>query len=85
MTKNIKLNPNELTEKETMKMFLDGARKAASCAKELAAITENPEWIDIEEQITAIRDNGYTLSRMKAMTKTELEQGIGLKLNPTVN
>lgn len=74
-----------MTEKEAMTMFMDGARRAASCAKELAIACDNKEWDEIVEQIAAIRDNGWTLSRMKAMTKTELEQGIALKLNPTVN
>lgn len=70
----------EMSEKETLSVFVEGARRAASCAKELAAITVNSDWLAIAQQIDAIRDNGWTLSRMKAMTRTELEQGINLKL-----
>lgn len=77
----IAMAESELNERDAMRSFLEGARKSASCARELAATCDNKEWIEIANMLDALHDNGYALSRMKAMTKTEIDHAINLKMN----
>ena len=72
----------KMTEKETMESFIDGLKKAASCARELAEALEDPAWTDTANMLDAMRENGYKLSRMRDMTKDERALALNLKASP---
>ena len=68
-----------MTEKESIKSFCEGLRKAASCARELAADTEDAGWKQIAEILDGMRENGFKLSRMRAMSRVDQMKALALK------
>lgn len=73
---------DKMSEVESIKAFCDGLKKASSCAKELAGELQNRDWENTAMMLDAMRENGYTLSRMKTMNKAELSQALSMKSNP---
>jgi len=68
-----------MSEKETLEAFIDGAKKAASTAREFARIHTNKDWEDRAEMLDAIRINGVKLAQMKAMSRLETLMAANIK------
>ena len=66
------IKPTEvMSEKDSIKAFVDGAKQAASAAREMAKETTTKEWEDTATFMDAMRVNAQKLSNMKAMTRIE--------------
>lgn len=74
-----------MTETETLVTFCEGLKQAASSARELAAETEDSGWLQIANILDGMRENGYKLARMKAMTRREQLTALSLKAGTTLN
>ena len=72
----------EMSERDSINAFCDGAAKAISAAKELAAATNNPEWVTAGATLDAMRVGAKKLFDMKAMTRFETLMASSLKANP---
>lgn len=68
-----------MSERESLEAFVDGAKKAAYAARELAKELDSSDWISTAEMLEAIRDNGVQLSRMKSMSRFETMMAASLK------
>lgn len=75
-------NGSEMNAKETIGAFCNGLRKSASCARELASLASDPSWVEIAKMLDAMRENGTKLSKMRAMSKIEVEHALNLKSMP---
>jgi len=69
----------KMTEKESIAAFRDGAKMAASAAREMAEETQNPDWTKTAEMIDAMGENGYQLARMRAMSRKEQLDALTIK------
>lgn len=72
----------EMSERDSINAFIDGASKAISAANELAKETQNPEWINAASTLEAMRIGVKKLFDMKAMTRFETLMAANLKANP---
>jgi hypothetical protein len=68
-----------MSEKESIEAFVDGAKRAASAARELAKDTGTKEWLETANFLDAMRENGMKLANMRSMTAFETKQAIALK------
>lgn len=69
----------KMSEYESIEAMCEGLKKSAHHARELAAKTEDKGWAQIAELLDGMRANGYKLSRMKAMKRSEVMQALDLK------
>lgn len=69
----------EMTERESLDAFIEGSRKCASCAREMAKECEDKGWEDIAAMLEAMGENGVKLSRMKSMTRLETLMAANMK------
>jgi hypothetical protein len=74
------VRPTEImSEQDSVNAFIDGAKMAASAARELAKETGAPEWHDNAAFLEQMGVNGKKLSQMKAMTRLENAMAAQLK------
>lgn len=73
----------DLSEKDAMRVFCDALSRSASCAREMADLLTAPGWADIANMLDDMHKSGVQLSRMKAMTKLEVEEALGRKIGGT--
>jgi hypothetical protein len=82
---------SDMSEKESKERFIQGLKKAASYAREIARLTGSPMWKQIAFTVDEIRRNGTKLMSMTAITRFDAlkmldvrEQKISAELNNTV-
>ena len=80
---SVKRCTETMSERESLEAFVEGAKKCASAARELASETKNPEWADIAGLLDSMRDGGEKLSRMKSMSRLETLMAANIKMNPS--
>lgn len=61
----------EMTERESIEAFIEGAKKAASSAREMAITFDDKEWEDTARMLDGMRVNGVQLSQMRGMSRLE--------------
>lgn len=71
-----------MTERETMEAFIEGCRKCASAARELATECQNPEWDLVATTLDSMCIGGKQLADMKAMNRLETLMAANLKTAP---
>ena len=77
------VKPTEvMTERETMEAFVDGARKAASAARELSIACDDPSWETVAGTLDAMRHGGKQLMDMKSMSRLETLMAANMKAAP---
>lgn len=75
------INGSEMSERESMQSFCNGLRKSASCAREMARMFSDPSWEETAKLLDGMRENGLALSKMRAMTRIDVDHAINLKTN----
>jgi len=70
---------SDMNEQDSLRAFCDALRKSASCAREMAALLEDPNWKTTADLLDHMRRNGVELAKMKAMSRMEVSHAIGLK------
>lgn len=68
-----------MSERESMEAFVDGAKKAAYAARELAKELDSADWVAAADMLEAIRDSGVQLSRMRSMSRFETLMAASMK------
>ena len=77
------IKPTEvMNDRETMQAFIDGAKKAASAARELAVACDDPSWETVAATLDSMRIGGKKLADMKAMSRFETLMAANLKSTP---
>ncbi len=77
------VRPTEtMNERDSMNAFIDGSKKAACAARELAAECDNPEWATVATTLDAMRDGAQKLFDMRAMSRLETLMAANLKTKP---
>jgi len=71
---------SHMTEKESILALSEAIFHMASCAKEMAVLKDDKEWLQISETLLGMRDNCYKLCRMKAMSRADVMRAIDLKM-----
>jgi len=61
----------EMSERESIEAFIEGAKKASSAAREMAGVFDDKEWEDTALMLDGIRVNGVKLSQMRSMSRLE--------------
>ena len=79
---SVKPPEDSMSERETMEAFVDGAKKAASAAKELAKACDSVEWENVVTTLNALRDGGRQLANMRSMSRLETLMAANIKANP---
>jgi len=79
---SVKKPEDTMNERETMEAFVDGAKKAASAAKELAKACDSPEWENVVTTLNALRDGGRQLANMRSMSRLETLMAANMKTAP---
>jgi len=69
----------EMSERESIEAFVEGAKKAASAAREMAAEFHDKEWEDTAVMLDGMRVNGTKLSGMRGMSRLETLMGANIK------
>jgi hypothetical protein len=72
----------EMSERDSMEAFVEGAKKAASAAKELAKACNSVEWENVVTTLNALRDGGRQLANMRSMSRLETLMAANIKANP---
>ena len=60
-----------MSERESIEAFIEGAKKASSAAREMAAAFNDKEWEDTATMLDGMRINGVKLSQMRGMSRLE--------------
>ena len=60
-------------QKQSMEAFVWGLKKAASRARELAAVQENKAWLDVAKFLDAMRETGETLAKSRPISQSTAE------------
>lgn len=68
-----------MNERESIEAFIEGAKKAASAAREMASVFSDPEWEQTAMMLDAMRINGVKLSEMKSMSRLETLMAANIK------
>jgi len=68
-----------MSERESIEAFIEGAKKAASCAREMAKEYSDPEWEDTAKMLDGMRVNGVQLSGMRGMSRLETLMAANMK------
>jgi hypothetical protein len=68
-----------MTERESIEAFVEGAKKAASCAREMAAEFDDKDWEDTARMLDGMRVNGVKLSQMRGMSRLETMMAANIK------
>lgn len=77
------VRPTEkMSERETMEAFIEGAKKSASAARELAKETQDPHWLNVAGTLESMSDGGQKLANMKSMNRLETLMAASIKANP---
>ena len=61
----------DITEKQTMEYFLQGAKKAKSAARSLGLIDQSSAWTRVRSQLAQCEKNAQKLFTGKPQTRTE--------------
>ena len=69
----------KMSERESIEAFIEGAKKAASAAREMAATFDDKEWEDTAQMLDGIRINGVKLSQMRGMSRLEAMMAANIK------
>lgn len=65
---------SEMTPIESIERFVEGLKKAASAARELAALQKYPIWLQVATNLEMIRVQGMEIVQSKPLTETELNE-----------
>ncbi len=61
----------DISEKQTMEYFLQGAKKAKSAARQLAKLNSTHAWTDVRSQLGQIERTGKKLFTDKPQTRLQ--------------
>lgn len=61
----------DISEKQTMEYFMNGAKKAKSAARQLATLNQTSAWTAVRTQLGQIEKNAKTLFTDKPQTRLE--------------
>ena len=61
-----------VTEKQTAEFFNDGLLQAASAARQLGVVQENPIWHDISIILDQMRNSGIDIANSKSLSRTQV-------------
>lgn len=73
-----------MSERESIEAFIQGAKKCASAARELAKDTEDAEWEERANMLDSIRENGVKLANMRGMSRLETLMAANIKQAPLI-
>jgi hypothetical protein len=76
---SVKRCTETMSERESLEAFVEGAKKSASAARELAKLCANGDWSNLAEVLDAMRVNGVKLSQMKSMSRVETLMAANIK------
>lgn len=79
MEGSVTKHQGSMNERESIEAFVEGAKKAASAARELASEFTDPEWTSTADMLDAMRVNGVKLSQMKSMSRLETLMAANMK------
>lgn len=65
-----------MSEKETLDLFNNSLREAASIAYQMAELQQNPIWADIAQILKYLCMQGMQLANGKAMSRTDVLQSL---------
>lgn len=68
-----------MNERESIEAFIDGAKSAASAAREMADEFVDKEWSDTADMLEGIRVSGEKLFKMRAMSRLETLMAANMK------
>ncbi len=71
-----------MNESDTINAFVDGAKKAACAARELANELDSVEWGNMAVVLESMREGGKKLYDMKAMSRFETLMAANMKAAP---
>lgn len=71
---------SHMTERESILALSEALREMASCAREMAVLKDDKEWLEISDTLVGMQENCYKLCRMKAMSRTDVMRAIDLKM-----
>jgi hypothetical protein len=71
-----------MTERESLEAFCEGAKKAASAARELAMECQDAHWEGYAVLLDSLRQGGMQLSEMRSMSRLETLMAASIKANP---
>lgn len=63
---------SDMSEQESKERFVQGLKKAASKAREIAALTGSGMWKEIANTLDEIHMNGVKLMKMSALTRFQV-------------
>lgn len=73
-----------MNDQESIQAFIEGAKKCASAARELARDNDDPEWVERANMLDLIRENGVKLANMKSMSRLETLMAANMKSSPLI-
>lgn len=76
---SVKPPTETMSEKDTIRAFSDGARKACYAARELANELNSAEWLNVAMTLEAMEDGGRKLYDMKQMSRFETLMAANMK------
>lgn len=62
---------SDMQEQESIERFIEGMKKAASRARELAAAQKNNDWLNVAKMLDGVRVNGIKLYNGRSMTRQD--------------
>lgn len=62
---------SEMQESETIERFVEGLKRAASRARELAAMQKNDTWYTVATSLDNLRISGTKIFRGRALTRQD--------------
>jgi len=76
---SVKRSTETMSERESLEAFIEGAKKAASAARELGKESNNSDWRNLSDLLDGMRINGEKLSQMKSMSRLETLMAANIK------
>lgn len=68
-----------MSEQESIEAFFEGAKSAASAAREMAKEFSDPEWIDTANMLEGMCVSGMELAKMRSMSRLETLMAANMK------
>lgn len=62
---------SEMQDKESIELFVESMKKAASCARQMATATQNKAWTDMAVGFDSIRAKAVTIYRNRTPSQQE--------------
>lgn len=73
-----------MNERESVEAFVEGAKSAASAAREMAKEFTDPEWLETANMLDAICRSGVELSKMRSMSRLETMMAANIKTGGSI-